>query len=84
MKNMNEIKVKVKGGYLRATISEDPDYPGIDVEFVPDNYDGTFTIPRVLFEQPKDWKDIQCRALIWRNKDEEDYTDEIEWKKEEK
>lgn len=81
---MDEIRVKVKGGYLRANPSDDPDYPGIDVEFVPDNYDGTFTIPRVLFEQPKDRTDIQCRALVWENKDDEDYTSEIEWKKEEK
>ena len=81
---MDEIRVRVKGGYLRANSSDDPDYPGIDVEFVPDNYDGTFTIPRVLFEQPQDRADIQCRALIWESKDEEDYTAEVEWEKEEK
>ena len=81
---MDEIRVRVKGGYLRANSSDNPDYPGIDVEFVPDNYDGTFTIPRVLFEQPQDSTDIQCRALVWENKDEEDYTAEVEWKKEEK
>ena len=81
---MDEIRVRVKGGYLRANSSDDPDYPGIDVEFVPDNYDGTFTIPRVLFEQPQDRTDIQCRALVWESKDEEDYTTEVEWKKEEK
>jgi len=80
----NELKVKVEGGYFRATVSEDPDYPGIDVEFVPNGYNGDLSVPRVLFEQPKDMKDIQCRALIWGDKDNEDFTSEVEWKKEDK
>ena len=79
---MDEIRVYVKGGYLRANRSEDPDYPGIDIEFVPDNYDGTFTIPRILVEQPTERNDIQCRALVWEDKNNEDYTKEIEWEKE--
>ena len=78
---MKELRVNVKGGYIRATVSEDPDYPGIDVEFVPNDYNGTTTNPRVLVEQPVDSKDIQCRALIWADKNEEDFTKEIEWKK---
>lgn len=72
---MEEIKVKVEGGYLRANPSSDPDYPGIDVEFVPDNYDGeTLSMPRVLFEKPIDDK---LRVLIWDDADNEDYTKEI-------
>ncbi len=72
---MEEIRVNVKGGYIRANASEDPDYPGIDVEFVPDNYNGeTLSIPRVLFEKPVDDK---LRALIWDDVDDEDYTKEI-------
>ena len=72
---MEEIKVKVEGGYLRANPSSDPDYPGIDVEFVPDNYDGeTLSMPRVLFDKPIDDK---LRVLIWDDADNEDYTKEI-------
>lgn len=72
---MEEIRVNVKGGYIRANASEDPDYPGIDVEFVPDNYNGeTLSIPRVLFEKPADG---ELRALIWDDADNEDYTKEI-------
>ena len=72
---MEEIKVKVEGGYLRANPSSDPDYPGIDVEFVPDNYNGeTLSMPRVLFEKPIDDK---LRVLIWDDADNEDYTKEM-------
>ena len=72
---MEEIKVRVKGGYIRANVSNDPDYPGIDLEFVPNNYTGeTLSIPRVLFEKPADGK---LRALIWDDADNEDYTKEI-------
>ena len=72
---MEEIKVKVEGGYIRANPSSDPDYLGIDVEFVPDSYDGeTLSMPRVLFEKPIDDK---LRVLIWDDADNEDYTKEI-------
>jgi hypothetical protein len=74
-----ELRVNVNGGYIRATISEDPDYPGIDIEFVPNDYDGKTTNPRVLIEQPIDRDDILCRALVWEDKDDEDFTKEIEW-----
>lgn len=30
------IDVNVPGGFIRATACIDPDYPGIDIEFVPD------------------------------------------------
>ena len=33
---MDQIKVRVKGGYLVATASLDRAYPGIDVEYLPD------------------------------------------------
>lgn len=74
---MEEIKVKVTGGYIRANPSSDPDYPGIDVEFVPDNYNGeTLSLPRILFEKPIGDK---LRVLIWDDPDNEDYTKEIEF-----
>ena len=72
---MEEIKVKVKGGYIRAIANSDPDYPGIDVEFVSDDYnEETLSRPRVLFEKPTDYK---LRVLIWDDADNEDYTKEI-------
>ena len=72
---MEEIKIRVKGGYIRANISVDPDYPGIDIEFVPDEYNGEIlSLPRILFEKPLGEK---LRALVWENKDDEDYTREI-------
>ena len=72
---MEEIKVRVKGGYIRANASTDPDYPGIDVEFVSDDYnEETLSRPRVLFEKPTDDK---LRVLIWDDSGNEDYTKEI-------
>lgn len=44
------VDVKVKGGQLIATETYDPEYPGIDVEFLSDNDDGSdLSRPRVLF-----------------------------------
>ena len=46
------LRVKVKGGSLYATISGDIDYPGICVEFVPDDDVGEALIrPTVLMEK---------------------------------
>ena len=71
----NDIKVKTKGGYLWATEGGDIDYPGIDIEFVADKADeNSLSRPRVLFEYPKDGK---LRLLIWSDKNNEDYTQEI-------
>ena len=73
----NTITVKVKGGKLVATTSEDPNYPGIDIEFITNGDDNTsLSNPRVLVEQPCD--STQIRALIWNNRHQEDYTEEIE------
>lgn len=73
---MDEIKVRVNGGVLIATVSPDPDYPGIDVEFVADTDNGeTLSRPRVLMEFPNGGR---LRALIWDDPTSEDYTKEIE------
>lgn len=69
------LKVKVEGGYLYATISGDTDYPGICVEFVADDDNGEdLSRPTVLVEKPVG-EDL--RALVWDDKDDEDYTTEI-------
>lgn len=47
--------VKIEGGYLRADASQDPNYPGIDIEFVADKEaDDCLSRPRILFEKPLD------------------------------
>ena len=70
-----DIKVKTKGGFLWATDSGDIDYPGIDIEFVADNVDeNSLSRPRIVFEYPTDGK---LRLLIWSDKNNEDYTQEI-------
>ncbi len=79
---MDKIRTRVKGGWLVATVSPDPNYPGIDVEFVSDNDRGEFpSRPRVLVERPEveGEEPGPLRALIWGNRNCEDYTDEIEF-----
>ena len=71
-----KIIVKIQGGHLVATESQDTDYPGINVEFVPDSDNGEYASrPRVLFEKPVE--DGELRALVWDDKNSEDYTNEI-------
>lgn len=72
--NAKEIRVKVTGGYIVATPSYDPDYPGIDVEFQPDADEKLYTFPRVLMEYPRDG---ELRALVWADSASEDYTQKI-------
>lgn len=74
---MNDISVRIKGGRIIANAILDYNYPGINVEFVPDGYDGESTNPRVLFEYVHE-ADI-LRVLIWNDPDNEDYTREIEF-----
>ena len=73
---MNDtIQIKVKGGYIVATVSNDPNYPGIDVEYIAHNDHGQMmSRPRVLIEYPED---DTLRALIWNDSNSEDYTEEI-------
>ena len=71
------LRVEVEGGYLYATISADPDYPGICVEFVADNEsDDALSRPTVLIEKPVD---DELRVLVWSDEDDEDYTTEIKF-----
>jgi len=69
------LKVKVQGGYLVATVSADPDYPGIDVEYISEDDNGErLSRPRVLVECPPEGA---LRALIWNNPHSEDYEEEV-------
>lgn len=73
----NTLELRVDGGYFKVTKSQDSNYPGIYVEFVSDDDGGqNLSRPTVLFEKPVDGL---LRALVWSNKDIEDYTEEIEF-----
>lgn len=48
------------------------DYPGVDVEFIRPDFNGTN--PRVLFELTPE---NELRCLIWANPDQEDYSRKI-------
>lgn len=76
----DKLVVPFKNGHLVATSSPDPNYPGIDVEYVDNNDNGeSMSRPRVLIEQPMEENDNQqIRCLIWNNPNQEDYTEEIE------
>lgn len=78
---MQEIKIKVKGGYLRAIESGDPEYPGIWVEFVSNDDNGkNLSRPQALMEI--DPNTNKPRLLVWDDPNNEDYTKEIEFKEE--
>lgn len=74
---MRTFKTEVKGKGCFETIeySNSEDYPGLDIEFIPENEDEIYgTNPRVLFECTPEGK---LRLLIWDDKNNEDYTKEI-------
>ena len=78
--------IPIRNGFLDIRVSQDPDYPGLDIEYISDkeselSREEIMTRPRVLIENPnpdeKDIKDTDLRVLVWGRKDSEDYTDEI-------
>lgn len=72
--------VPVGKGYLDVCPSCDTDYPGVDIEFIPDpdnETENAVSRPRVLFERDDAGT---LRALIWANPNSEDYTHCIEFK----
>ncbi len=80
-----QIKVRVDGGYLVASPSGDPDYPGIWIEFIKDDNlkkngsEDIVTNKQVLVEQPKyaGYKTGEIRVLIWEDEKDCDFTKEI-------
>lgn len=77
----NVLEVSVPGGKLRAFPAQDPDYPGIWVEYVPANpLENTLSNPSVLVEWPQPHaKDSKLRALIWGDLQQEDFSEEFAW-----
>lgn len=71
------LRVRVAGGWLIASVSTDPQYPGIDVELVPDEPDDEMlSNPRVLLEQPEGEK---LRAYVWGCPTQEEYTHRVDF-----
>ena len=69
------LNIPVPGGKLNAT-NGDIDYPGIDIEYIPENDDSNILArPRVLMEKPVDSN--QLVAMIWSDPDNEDYSEKI-------
>lgn len=77
------MEVNVPGGVLRATKSLDPEYPGVDIEFIAaaeDQSCGKFqSRPRVLMEYKIE--DDELRVAIWADEKSEDYSGDIEFNK---
>lgn len=74
--NMAEYKITVPDGILSVTECTDPDYSGVDIEYIADNEtDELMTRPRVLIEKPIETR--RLAAMIWADKDNEDYTHKI-------
>lgn len=74
--NMMEMRVRVEGGCLVATLNNDNSYPGIDIMFQPDEEvgDEVLSLPRILMEKPVGG---DLRVLAWTDSATEDYTKEI-------
>lgn len=75
-------KIPLGNGVLCIEATNDPLYPGVDIEFVPNNEssDELVTRPRILIEAPLDPDTNEyenLRALVWGRADSEDYTDKI-------
>lgn len=69
--------IPLTNGYLRIDVSQDPDYPGIDIEFISnEDQNLTKTNPRVIVEEKVE-DNNELRVLVWADKNKEDYTDQI-------
>jgi len=73
-----EYSYPLANGTLHIDVSADNFYPGLDIEFVPDEFEGLAgTFPRFLLEAPIDSDTLELtdlRACIWARADSEDYT----------
>ena len=74
----NELVCAVHGGKLVAQVCGGNEYPGISIEFVPDEEpdDDTVSEPCVVMEMPA--RTHELRVFVWSNPHQEDYTHKIE------
>ena len=71
----------IADGQLELTVSNDPLYPGVDIEFVmPDESQDYITKPRIVIEAPID-EDTKIqenlRVLLWAGAYTEDFTNKV-------
>lgn len=76
--------IPIRNGVLRIDVSQDENYPGLDIEFVSDTEipkGEEFTRPRVVIEAPirEGGKQDNLRTLVWANPKSEDYSDDIDF-----
>lgn len=72
------IVLAVNNGHLRATIGEDLDCPGINVEFIPDaKKKNVLSNPKILMEVPKN---EEVRVFAWTDKTQKEYTEKLTFK----
>lgn len=70
-------ELALENGIITVDKSLDPDYPGLDIEYVPDNCDpNNLSNPRVLMEQPEN---KNLRVLVWADPKSEDYSDSFDF-----
>lgn len=75
-----EYIMPIKKGKLSIVVIPDTDYPGLDIEYISDKdaslpENTVFTKPRVLIENNEN----VLRALVWGDRDNEDYTDAVDF-----
>lgn len=69
--------IPLTNGYLRIDVSQDPNYNGVDIEFISDKESELIkTNPRVLVEENVEGNN-ELRVLVWADANKEDYTDQI-------
>ena len=82
----NTYIVKLPKGHFEILInSSDMTYPGIDIEYIPDDKDQEGTNPRVVIEMPiytdkldeNDTLETEIKALLWNDPKTEDSTENI-------
>ena len=72
------MEVKTSIGTLVARINNEPEYPGIDIVFVPNGE--TYEVNVALIEVSHAENDLLANkivARVWGNSDEEDYTHRV-------
>lgn len=72
-----EFEVRLPSSVIDGNISCDPEYPGIDLEYVPpfENEENPTTRPRVVMEMPSSTRELS--AMIWSDPNSEDYSRKI-------
>lgn len=70
----------IKNGHLDIFVSQDPNYPGLDIQYISDKEadlpdEELHTRPRVLIEN----NEGVLRAVVWADPSKEDYTNAIDF-----